>query len=69
MTEKQCSMPNCDAAPRAGQRYCGPCHSKYMRAWRARRRREELELRESVVKLRKRVVEQQRELDELKADA
>ena len=63
----QCSMPNCDAAPRHNQRYCPECHSKYMKAWRAKRKREERELRASVVKLRAKVVTQSRELSALKS--
>jgi hypothetical protein len=60
-------MPDCDEPPRYGQRYCKECHSKYMKAWRAKRRREENELRAKLVALRKKVVDQQRELDELRA--
>jgi len=52
-----CSMPGCDKEPRRGQRYCKDCHGLYMRAWRAKRRREELLLRASVVKLRARIAE------------
>lgn len=62
-----CSMPDCAKPPRTGQRYCKKCHGKYMKAWRAKRRREELQLRDSVVKLRQKVVTQQRQLEELKA--
>lgn len=62
-----CSMPNCDKPPREGQRYCKDCHRVYMKAWRAKRRREEQELRASVVGLRKKVVDQQRLIDELQA--
>ena len=65
--QKLCSMPNCDKPQRTGQRYCSDCHSKYMKTWRAKRRREELLLRESVVKLRKTVVEQKKKLQELSA--
>ena len=50
-------MPGCDEPPRTGQRYCKECHALYMCAWRAKRRREELLLRASVVKLRARVAE------------
>ena len=63
--QKLCSMPDCDKPQRAGQRYCSECHSKYMKAWRAKRRLQEQQLRESVVKLRKTVVEQKRKLQEL----
>ena len=62
----QCSMPSCDRPQRYGQRYCKECHSKYMKAWRAKRRRAERELRESVVKLRAKVVTQSRELSALR---
>ena len=62
-----CSMPECSEPQRYGQRYCRECHSKYMKAWRAKRRREERELRASVVKLRSKVVEQGRELSALKS--
>lgn len=54
---KLCSMPDCDQAPRVNQRYCPECHSKYMRAWRAKRRRREQERAEELVRLRKRVME------------
>ena len=67
MTDKLCSMPNCDKPPRSGQRYCKVCHSIYMKAWRAKRRREEQQLRGNVVQLRKRVVDLQRELAEQEA--
>ena len=60
-------MPDCAEAPRPGQRYCPECHSKYMRAWRAKRRREDERVRASVVKLRKKVVELEQENAELKA--
>ncbi len=62
-----CSMPDCSEPQRYGQRYCKECHSKYMKAWRAKRRREERELRAKVVKLRSRVVAQSQELKELRA--
>ena len=62
----QCSMPSCDKPQRYGQRYCKECHSKYMKAWRAKRRREERELRASVVKLRAKVVTQSQELRALR---
>ncbi len=60
-------MPNCAEPQRAGQRYCSSCHSKYMKAWRAKRKREEEELRKSVVRLRKTVIDQKRQLSELSA--
>lgn len=66
MAEKLCSMPNCDRPQRAGQRYCAECHRKYMRAWRAKRRREAEELKATVLKLRKRVVDLEQENRELK---
>ena len=52
---KICSMPDCAQPPRVGQRYCPECHSTYMRAWRAKRKRAEIKLREDVVRLRKQV--------------
>ncbi len=61
-------MPDCDEPQRPGQRYCKACHSKYMKAWRAKRRREEQELRASAVKLRQKVVELQQQLAEAQAD-
>lgn len=60
-------MPDCDQPPRQGQRYCAECHSRYMRAWRAKRKREEQEMKAKLVKLRKQLVDQQREIEELKA--
>jgi hypothetical protein len=62
---KKCSMPNCSEIARYGQRYCVECHRKYMKAWRAKRRRREEELKQSVVKLRKQVVELQQRVREL----
>lgn len=58
-------MPDCDAPPRYGQRYCAPCHSKYMKVWRAKRKREQEKLRESVVRMRSQLVEQQQKIMEL----
>ena len=62
-----CSMPDCSKPQRYGQRYCRECHSKYMKAWRAKRRREERDLRATVVRLRSKVVAQSQEIRELKA--
>ncbi len=62
-----CSMPSCSKPQRYGQRYCKQCHSNYMKAWRAKRRRQERDLRATVVKLRSKVVLQNEELAELKA--
>ena len=59
-------MPNCDKPQRTGQRYCADCHRTYMRAWRAKRRREAEELKATVLKLRKRVVDLEQENRELK---
>ena len=59
-------MPDCDLPPRAGQRYCGDCHSKYMKTWRAKRKREQAKLAESVVKMRAQIVQKDREIAELK---
>lgn len=56
----ECSMPDCHSEPRRGQRYCPDCHRLYMKAWRAKRRRREQELLESVVKMRRRIVELER---------
>lgn len=63
---KQCSMPNCDKPQRAGQRYCSGCHKVYMRAWRARRKREAEQMKDTVIRLRKRVVELEQENAELR---
>jgi hypothetical protein len=62
----QCSMPNCDAAPRHNQRYCPECHSKYMKAWRAKRKREQEKLAARVVQMRAQLVEKNRLIEELK---
>lgn len=62
---EQCSMPSCDQPPRQGQRYCGTCHSKYMKIWRAKRKREQEQLQQSVVKMRARLVAQQQKIAEL----
>lgn len=64
---KRCSMPNCAEVARNGQRYCVECHRKYMKAWRAKRKRREAELKQSVLKLRKQVVELQQRVRELEA--
>jgi hypothetical protein len=56
-SSKYCSMPNCDKLPRLNQRYCPECHSKYMRAWRAKRKRRAEETKAELVRLRKRVME------------
>ena len=61
----QCSMPDCDAPPRANQRYCADCHSKYMKAWRAKRKRQQAELAASVVRMRSQLVEKDRVIAEL----
>lgn len=66
MSEVLCSMPDCSKPPRPGQRYCKKCHSVYMKAWRAKRRREEREMRAKLVQLRQKVVQQQQELEALK---
>ena len=66
MSKEQCSMPSCDKIPRANQRYCPECHSKYMKAWRAKRKREQAKLLQSVVKMRSTIVEQARTIQELK---
>ena len=64
---KRCSMLNCAEVARSGQRYCVECHRKYMKAWRAKRRRKEAELQKSVLSLRKQVVELQQRVRELEA--
>ena len=48
-----CSIPGCDEPAREGQRYCAPCHAKYMRGWRARKKLEQEQLVEEVFRLRK----------------
>jgi hypothetical protein len=58
-------MPDCLAPPRANQRYCADCHSKYMKAWRARRKREQAKLLASVVRMRSQIVEKDRHIAEL----
>ena len=67
-THQVCSMPGCNEEPRERQRYCPECHKKYMRAWRARRKRDDEKLRASVVKLRQRVMELSTENQELKTE-
>jgi len=62
---QQCSMPNCDKQPRNRQRYCKACHKLYMKAWRAKRKREEQKLRDSVVRMRSKIVTQDRRIAEL----
>ena len=64
---KKCSMVDCEKLPRPGQRYCPKCHSKYMRAWRAKRKRQEQKLLADVLKLRKKVVNLEQENRELRA--
>ena len=59
-------MPDCDKLPRVNQRYCPECHSKYMKAWRAKRKREQTLLLQKVVKMRSTIVEQARTIEELK---
>ena len=58
--DKLCSMPDCDKEPRVNQRYCPECHSKYMRAWRAKRKRKEQENQAELIRLRKKVFELER---------
>jgi len=59
-------MPDCDKPQREGQRYCSECHRKYMRAWRARHKRETDEMKNALLRLRKRVVDLEQENRELK---
>jgi len=66
VSTKQCSMPDCDEVPRANQRYCPECHSKYMKAWRAKRKRAQQKLMESVVQMRSKIIAQGQEIAELK---
>jgi hypothetical protein len=61
-----CSMPDCDQVPRERQRYCANCHRKYMRAWRAKRKKAEADLKEELIRMRKRIVDLSRENEELK---
>ena len=61
-----CSMPDCDKAPRDNQRYCPACHSKYMKAWRAKKKREQAHLLASVLRLSSKIVEQNKTIAELK---
>ncbi len=61
-------MPNCDKPPRERQRYCKECHKLYMKMWRAKRKQEEKRLRESVVRMRSRIVFQDQKIAELEAD-
>ena len=63
---KRCSMPDCDDLPRANQRYCPECHSKYMKAWRAKRKRDIDKLQQSVIQMRSKIVEQGQTIRELK---
>ena len=62
-----CSMPGCNEPPRDRQRYCAACHKKYMRIWRAKRKRDDEKLRASVLKLRQRVMELNAENKELRS--
>jgi hypothetical protein len=66
MNDKKCSMPNCDKLPRANQRYCPACHSVYMKAWRAKRKRDVLKMQESLISMRSQIVAQQTTIKELK---
>ncbi len=65
-SRKLCSMPDCDDLPRANQRYCPACHSKYMKAWRAKRKRDITKLQESVIAMRSKIVTQAHTIEELK---
>ena len=64
--DKLCSMPSCDKLPRANQRYCPTCHSLYMKAWRAKRKRDIAKMQQSLVSMRSTIVEQRTEIKELK---
>lgn len=61
----QCSMPNCAEPPRDNQRYCPECHSKYMKAWRAKRKREQDKLQAKVVSMRAQILQQKNLIAEL----
>lgn len=63
--EKTCSVPGCDRPPRYGQRYCGPCHAAYMRAYRASEKRRIKMMSAEVERLRRRYVEAQQRIAEL----
>ena len=67
MNTKTCSMPDCDKPPRPRQRYCKDCHSKYMKAWRAKRKREVEALQRDIIRLRSKVVDQARTIEELQS--
>jgi len=62
-------MPNCVKVPRANQRYCGECHSRYMKVWRAKRKRDVTKLQSTVVSLRSQLVEAHRKIAELRLSA
>lgn len=63
---RKCSMPECDNEPRYGQRYCPPCHAKYMKAWRAKKRRQQKQLFAEVIQLRAKCEEQRAEIEALR---
>jgi hypothetical protein len=65
---KLCSMPNCDNPPRPRQRYCVKCHKLYMKAWRAKRKLAEEKLKESVLRMRAKLVAQGKKIAELEAE-
>lgn len=67
MKRETCSMPDCNEPPRLGQRYCQKCHCKYMKAWRARRKRQENELRATLVRLRQKVLKLEQQKREQEA--
>ena len=58
-------MPNCIDPPRDNQRYCPKCHSKYMKAWRAKRKREQEKLLAKVVSMRAQLLQQKNLIAEL----
>jgi len=64
---KICSMPDCDREPRYGQRYCPKCHARYMKAWRAKKRRQQQKIFAEVLQLRTKCEEQRTEIEALRA--
>jgi len=57
---RNCSIPGCPSVAREGQRYCSDCHARYMKGWRAKRKLQQEQLVNEVLRLR----QQNRELRE-----